>query len=370
LLNPDINRDMATTERSPYRSLKDDGDRKDRIRLLSLAPENYEDPIALTFSTRILPPARDDLTEVVRLIGQDFYYIDVVFAELAKSWLHPDVLRNLNDFRNDIQSMHKKRMLRGPPSSDTLEAKQLAELWLEIRKSEGLGLLNKLLSAETIISLEDYISSTVTGETPYEALSYTWGIEMSPNEVLLDGCALQVTDNLYVALRHLRHAMDRRTVWIDALCINQVDVIERSSQVQLMNRIYATAERTIVWLGPVANESDMILKKLEEGIVSIQYILPLLYGTYLLMTRPWWSRVWVLQEVALSKSVVIHCGTHSLPFDTFAERINCLPDPQKVGIRNMIHSIEHAAQFFGWRASQQAQPWIRPFRPAYSRSVL
>lgn len=337
---------MATTNQSPYQSLEHDGDARDRIRLLSLAPGNYEDPVALIFSTRILPPARDDLTEVVRIVAQDFYYIEVAFAELAKSLLHPDVLRNLNSFRNDIQSMHKKRMLRGPPSSDTVEAIQLAKLWLEIRKGEGLGLLNKLLGTETIVALEEYLSSTVANETPYEALSYAWGIEMCPDEVLLDGCALQITHNLDIALRHLRHTVDTKTMWIDALCINQADVVERSSQVQLMNRIYATAERTIVWLGPAANESDMILKKLEEGKIDMHHLLPLLYGTYLLMTRSWWSRVWVLQEVALSKSVVIQCGTHSLPFDTFAQRINCLPDPEKVGIRNMIHSVEQAAHFF------------------------
>ncbi|KAH7408717.1 heterokaryon incompatibility protein-domain-containing protein [Phaeosphaeria sp. MPI-PUGE-AT-0046c] len=337
---------MATSNPSPYQPLKHDGDAKDRIRLLSLAPGDYDDPIVLTFSTRVLPPARDDLTEVVRLIGQDFYLIDVVFAQLAQSWLSPDVLRNLKEFGDNVKRMHKERMLQGPPSSDTVQAIQLAKVWLDIRKGKGLGFFGQALGTKTIVALEDFISSTVTEETPYEALSYTWGLELSPIEVFLDGCSMQITHNLDVALRHLRDGADMKIMWIDALCINQSDVAERSSQVQLMDRIYATAERTIVWLGPAANESNVVMQKFEEKVIVTSDILPIIYFTYVLLSRPWWSRVWVLQEVALSKSVFIHCGMHSLPLDIFLNRVDCLPDPEKVGLTKMIYSVEHAAQFF------------------------
>ena len=59
-----------------------------------------------------------------------------------------------------------------------------------------------------------------------------------------------ITHNLAIALRHLRHAKKPRILWIDALCINQDDLPERSAEVLEMGSIYSNARQVIVWLGP------------------------------------------------------------------------------------------------------------------------
>lgn len=132
-------------------------------------------------------------------------------------------------------------------------------------------------------------------EPRYEALSYVWG-DLMDTEVVgfwLDaktsssrhGC-LQITSSLAVALRHLRQSNESRRMWVDALCINQNDHIERSHQVLRMRDIYRLAARVIVWV--------------EEAI-------------YHLSARPWFSRVWTIQEFQLgNQHCVVQCGNASI----------------------------------------------------------
>jgi hypothetical protein len=61
---------------------------------------------------------------------------------------------------------------------------------------------------------------------------------------------MEVTSNLHAALKALRHSKETQTFWIDAVCINQGDDHEKSTQIPLMKHIYGKAERVILWLGP------------------------------------------------------------------------------------------------------------------------
>ncbi|KAF2489606.1 hypothetical protein BU16DRAFT_424386, partial [Lophium mytilinum] len=83
---------------------------------------------------------------------------------------------------------------------------------------------------------------------PYEALSYVWGPPSSIYHIHLNEQSVPITKNLHDVLHRLRSA-DPRVLWIDQLCINQTDISERSSQVQLMGTIYTHASRVIMWLG-------------------------------------------------------------------------------------------------------------------------
>ncbi|KAJ2984495.1 hypothetical protein NUW58_g6029 [Xylaria curta] len=84
----------------------------------------------------------------------------------------------------------------------------------------------------------------------YEALSYCWGDTSDGCFIFCDGTPYAVTQNLESALRHLRQSEGSRALWIDAICINQNDLAERASQVNLMRHIYRNARRVVVWLGP------------------------------------------------------------------------------------------------------------------------
>lgn len=88
----------------------------------------------------------------------------------------------------------------------------------------------------------------------YTALSYTWGVEMDAQEILVDERPCKITKNLLEALRRLRDhfgPIDKpeNRLWIDALSINQADPEEKSRQIPRMKQIYLMAQRVIVWLG-------------------------------------------------------------------------------------------------------------------------
>ncbi|KAH8750129.1 heterokaryon incompatibility protein-domain-containing protein, partial [Hyaloscypha sp. PMI_1271] len=89
----------------------------------------------------------------------------------------------------------------------------------------------------------------LTSPPKYEALSYAWGSPHKPRRILLNGHLFHVTQNLYDVLNRLRYTSIERLIWVDALAINQSDVLERSEQVSIMRNIYSTANRTLVWLG-------------------------------------------------------------------------------------------------------------------------
>lgn len=110
----------------------------------------------------------------------------------------------------------------------------------------------------------------------YTALSYTWGNPVNSKPVLIDGFNFNVTLNLYNALQHFRDQNELRTFWIDALCINQNDLSERSRQVFRMRDIYSKADRVEVWLGK-ADEDDYaameLVRQLGEALSNPEELL-------------------------------------------------------------------------------------------------
>lgn len=100
---------------------------------------------------------------------------------------------------------------------------------------------------------------------PYEALSYTWGGSPDSSHFIkiLDGgqaYSIPITVNLESALRHLRPSSDVKYLWVDALCINQENHVEKSSQIPKIADIYNQATKVRVWLGEEKEHSDVALK--------------------------------------------------------------------------------------------------------------
>lgn len=89
----------------------------------------------------------------------------------------------------------------------------------------------------------------LVAEEEYETLSYVWGKPEDCGSITLDRARFTVTINLQQALSALRSATESRRFWIDAICINQDDLEERSFQVGLMGQIYRRSKETFVWLG-------------------------------------------------------------------------------------------------------------------------
>jgi hypothetical protein len=149
----------------------------------------------------------------------------------------------------------------------------------------------------------------------YEALSYVWGSEEDQKSIYIrtddksDGSStstsagnnhrLLVTANLYAALLHLRDGVFERIMWIDAICINQKDSVEKGRQVQFMAEIYASANRVTVWLGEASSDSGQVLETLRKAARG-QYTHraidePTQQAVLTLLERPWFQRIWVRQ---------------------------------------------------------------------------
>ncbi|KAF2723830.1 heterokaryon incompatibility, partial [Polychaeton citri CBS 116435] len=140
----------------------------------------------------------------------------------------------------------------------------------------------------------------------YKALSYKWGSSDSC-EILLDGLSHKICKNLH---RFLIQARERNDIlsgllWIDALCIDQVNNQEKKHQVDLMWSIYETAKQVVVWLGPAYEGSDRalrMLKKLSQHGWSLKkpskfWKSPEGIGAQQLCNRKYWTRVWIFQEL-------------------------------------------------------------------------
>src|SRR3569833_286637 len=82
----------------------------------------------------------------------------------------------------------------------------------------------------------------------YDAVSYVWGDPQRRFSLVIDGQLLPITENLHIALRGLRLGHRSRTLWIDAICIDQADILERGHQVRLMQAVYSNARIVRVWL--------------------------------------------------------------------------------------------------------------------------
>ncbi|KAM6538214.1 hypothetical protein FALCPG4_000095 [Fusarium falciforme] len=181
----------------------------------------------------------------------------------------------------------------------------------------------------------------------YEALSYAWGSNDKSEVIIAEGRVLPVTESLHMALQHLRQEDIDRILWVDAICINQSNVAERGHQVTSMGSIYERATNVIIWLGSVSESAGLLisaLNKLQHQVSSQAFrtskrtdtdwrevwdkikgkqpagrsFLSLGLGLEDLTTKPWFTRVWILQEVAKARRAQIHCTVGTLDAKLFA----------------------------------------------------
>ncbi|PSN65258.1 HET-domain-containing protein [Corynespora cassiicola Philippines] len=178
----------------------------------------------------------------------------------------------------------------------------------------------------------------------YEALSYVWGDQNNKKRIQIGDDYLDVTANLYAALRRLRDPDFSRLIWVDALCINQDDFEERASQVNFMARIYSLASRVLVWLGEEAEGSSIVFSKIRDAAYQKQKQIELVWHEDMvrdkenvhndlkgaetqvaaLLQRTWFQRVWVLQEVAAAQSLLIICGKEEVNEVVFCRGLRLL----------------------------------------------
>ena len=159
----------------------------------------------------------------------------------------------------------------------------------------------------------------------FEALSYTWGLPATGNRVIRidDQHDFPITENLFAALRRLRWRFTRRSIWIDAVCINQDDVVERGSQVSIMGDIYSAASRVLIWLGDLGSTAlGDIFRMRRPHFNSASHrnargrLFALAIDEAIGGSQPkWHDRAWTVQEFCMAKETVLCFGSVESPYD-------------------------------------------------------
>ncbi|OAG08698.1 HET-domain-containing protein [Paraphaeosphaeria sporulosa] len=201
------------------------------------------------------------------------------------------------------------------------------------------------------------LTTSIETPQPYKALSYTWGTEDKTSFLELSGAQLNITPSLYTALLHIASWQEVLHLWVDQVCIDQSNGDEKGDQVLLMADVYSKAQQTLVWLGPAADRSDELMdlwlyvgrraeamgfdgyftKEKKHILLAVLDNHPVddpLSEPYRQLVdetrlrfedlmqamadfdeRPWFHRLWVVQEVSLCPDTVFVCGTKMVPVD-------------------------------------------------------
>ncbi|EXJ58929.1 hypothetical protein A1O7_06360 [Cladophialophora yegresii CBS 114405] len=136
-----------------------------------------------------------------------------------------------------------------------------------------------------------------------------------------------ISDALETALRCLRRPYTDILLWVDALSINQFDLQERAREIRRMSQLFRSASNVCIWLGPASPEVihalDFIpqvlnfahLEELVRDVGNKQKWLELTK----LMSRPYFRRRFVVQEILLSRNATVHCGDRAIPWHDFVD---------------------------------------------------
>ncbi|KAK7926686.1 hypothetical protein PG985_003684 [Apiospora marii] len=157
----------------------------------------------------------------------------------------------------------------------------------------------------------------------YDAISYRWGDQTDRRFLTANGQRISVTRSLHTALTYMRDESSTRILWIDGVCINQNDTVERGQQVLQMGSIFSGAETVRIFVGE-AEDNDKIaqatnllssLETMEDDRGIVERMKLDEYGSrglINLLRRPYWQRMWMFQEIVLSRNAVVHCGPYEI----------------------------------------------------------
>ncbi|MCJ1309270.1 hypothetical protein MMC25_002929 [Agyrium rufum] len=173
----------------------------------------------------------------------------------------------------------------------------------------------------------DIIHTSLARPPQYVAVSHRWDSSGMPQEmILIDGGLFPVSRSIHSLLLAKRSNLHPRYFWIDSICINQEDNVEKSKQVGLMRNIYEEAEMTLGWLGE-APDAKKVITLIERitNITSANALSSLCAEPdsgwmefERFMSNEWFERVWIVQEIAAAKVQILRYGDQEIKWSTLS----------------------------------------------------
>lgn len=231
--------------------------------------------------------------------------------------------------------------------------------------------LDELPSLDPSVPVRCQVRHTSLLEDPvitYYAISYCWGEGADLKAIYLNGEIVNVPESAEKALRGTYSTSEGREmpVWIDALCIDQRDLTEKSHQVAIMGEVYSSASEVRVWLGDQDDTTEAAIHAIST-VVDLDSDKPRQarsrtpskgFATYLAKLQldenreavhvffdaPWFTRLWPVQEVVLAKHVLLMCGTYSVSWSQLAKFVKFLS-------RHRLRVLSEAIYFDGGRGA-------------------
>lgn len=180
--------------------------------------------------------------------------------------------------------------------------------------------------------------SVATGKAVwYTTLSYTWGAPVFDQSIRFESNVVNITSSLARALHRLRSPSDGHFLWIDQLCIDQSSNAEKVMQIPLMDQIYTKATNTVIWLGDDDGEdpllafetmqtvygrlqmSDVVITPADFARLEFPPVEdPAWQAIRRIFKRPWFTRLWTIQEAILSRELFVKCGEAVACWDDIA----------------------------------------------------
>ncbi|KAL5120794.1 hypothetical protein ACEQ8H_001275 [Pleosporales sp. CAS-2024a] len=183
----------------------------------------------------------------------------------------------------------------------------------------------------------------------FDALSYTWGSQNQTYPLICNGHSMRIHHNLHSALQFLARRMGElthRSIWVDAVCIDQANEDEKHVQIKVMNQIYRRAKHVWVWLGCAApniqlhmsqaidllphiveeatrRKASSYIEGKEEVPLPLRGLVPDVWkAVAFLLGNPWFSRLWIIQEAVLASDIIFMCGAHRINATMLEEAVD------------------------------------------------
>jgi len=210
----------------------------------------------------------------------------------------------------------------------------------ELKEKDAIRLIHLQPCEDLEMGVECYLKDATLAEYRndigdyYIALSYAWGDQSDTRSISVNGKRLEITASLDSALRHIRDHRRVLHIWADGVCINQKNTHDRNRQVRLMGDIYSSALYTVIFLGLSSPQCDSVMQLMASATqpsIGGKEGSDITFGNLLdgreaiveeeILSRPWFTRVWILQELVLSQNPWIQLGKFRIKWLPFCRSI-------------------------------------------------